>query len=161
MNKEGYFILFLLLFISCKPEKKDLKQQENVQEEINIDSIIKNQNIDAFPLFTDCENKEMSLEEQKMCFINYISQKIYNSLNSQNFESENAVNDTIFIKMKVDTLGSSHLVDLVLKEQLKEEFPKIDSILIETIELIPPAKPATARGTPTNLEFEIPIIIKN
>ncbi|WP_196890626.1 hypothetical protein [Aureivirga marina] len=143
--------------MSCKRNQnpKPLKE-ENVQ----IDSIITIQNIDAFPLFEVCDSLETK-EVQKECFIQNISNKIYTSLHEENFKSKKKLNDTIQLIIKVDTVGNSHLTKVVSSELIKAEFPRLDSVLYETVEVFPKAKPATSRGIPTNIEFEVPIIIKN
>lgn len=151
------FIIFFIgiLFSSCNFFKK-----KEIINPIVIDTVINYNTIDVFPLFPNCDSIP-SLAKQKICTQIKLSQYIYASLSKFEITTSKVVNDTIMIQLKIDNSGKSHLTSIKSPEIIKEEIPKLDSVIKEGIDNLPLLKPAIKRGIPVSTEFSLPIVITN
>lgn len=156
MNKHFFIIVYCLIFFcSCNFfEKKELPKDKI------IDTIVDFSTVDIFPLFPLCDSL-VSDEKQKICSQIKLSEHIYASLLANNIMVSKKVNDTILVKLKVDSGGKVSLVKLVASEFIKLQIPKIDSLILAGINNLPILKPAIKRGIPVSTEFSLPIILIN
>lgn len=155
---EKLFTLFLclLFMVSCSYFENSSKI-EQIQE---VDTIIDFNTVDAFPLFPKCKDVP-SREKQQICFQLEIAQHVYASLKEYQLNTKGVVNDTVFVKLKIDTLGKTSLSNIQISLKTKELLPEFDSILKISLLKLPTLQPAIKRNIPVNVEFTLPIVLKN
>jgi len=157
MLKKLFTVFFCsLLLVSCTYFENQWKR-EPIQE---IDTVVDFNTVDAFPLFPNCKDIP-SREKQQICFQLEIAQHIYASLKKYPLNSNEAINDTILVKLKIDILGKTSLSAVKISEITKKQFPKFDSILKVSLQNLPIVQPAIKRNMPVTTEFTLPIILKN
>ena len=157
MLKKLFTVFFCsLLVVSCNYFENKWKR-EPIQE---IDTVVDFNSVDAFPLFPNCKDIP-SREKQQICFQLEIAQHIYASLKKYPLNSNEAINDTILVKLKIDILGKTSLSAVKISKITKKQFPKFDSILKVSLQNLPIIQPAIKRNMPVNTEFTLPIILKN
>lgn len=157
MLKKLFTVFFCsLLVVSCNFFENQLKR-EPIQE---IDTVVDFNTVDAFPLFPNCKDIP-SREKQQICFQLEIAQHIYASLKKYPLNSNEAINDTILVKLKIDVLGKTSLSAVKISEITKKQFPEFDSILKVSLQNLPIVQPAIKRNIPVTTEFTLPIILKN
>ena len=71
------------------------------------------------------------------------------------------MNDTILVRLKIDNKGKSILTNIRSTDFIKQEIPKLDSLINSGIKNLPLLKPAIKRGMPVATEFTLPIVVKN
>lgn len=149
------FIFCGLLFTSC-----EFFQKKELSTDVVIDTIIDYNSIDTFPLFPSCDSIP-SQEKQKVCSQIKLSEHIYASLSNHTIITSKQVNDTILVRLKIDNKGKSILTNIQSSDFIKEEIPKLDSLINSGIKNLPLLKPAIKRGMPVATEFTLPIVVKN
>jgi hypothetical protein len=156
MLQRIFTVLFCgLLFTSC-----EFFQKKEYTTDVVIDTIIDYNSIDTFPLFPNCDSIP-SQEKQMICSQIKLSEHIYASLSDYKIVTSNKVNDTILVRLKIDNNGISTLTNIHSSEFIKQEIPKLDSLINSGIENLPILKPAIKRGMPVATEFTLPIVLKN
>ncbi len=157
MLKQLFTLSFcLLLIVSCSYFDKKSKR-EPIQE---VDTIVDFNSVDAFPLFPNCKDIP-SREKQQICFQLEIAQHIYASLKEYKLNAKEVVYDTILVKLKVDILGKTSLSEIQISTKTSQLFPEFDSILKVSLNNLPRLEPAIKRNMPVNIEFTLPIVLKN
>lgn len=145
-----------LLIVSCSYFENSSKR-EPIQE---VDTIVDFSTVDAYPLFPNCKDIP-SREKQQICFQLEISQHIYASLKQYQLNAKEVINDTVFVKLKVDASGKTSLSTIQISSTTKELLPDFDSIVRVSIQNLPILQPAIKRDMPVTTEFTLPIILKN
>lgn len=125
-----------------------------------MDTIVDFNTIDAFPLFPDCD-KIPSREKQQICFQLEMAQHIYAALNEYSLMTSEVINDTVFVKLIVDSNGKTSLSSIKISEKTNELLPEFDSIVRVTLQNVPRLQPAIKRNMPVSTEFTLPIILMN
>ena len=157
MLKQLFTLSFcLLLIVSCSYFDEKSKR-EPIQE---VDTIVDFNSVDAFPLFPNCKDIP-SREKQQICFQLEIAQHIYASLKEYKLNAKEVVYDTILVKLKVDILGKTSLSEIQISTKTSQLFPEFDSILKVSLNNLPRLEPAIKRNMPVNIEFTLPIVLKN
>ncbi len=154
---QRFFSLFFSVFVltSCS-----FFQQKEKIEIVEIDTIIDYHTVDVFPLFPSCDSIP-SQEKQNICSQIKLAEYIYASLKPKKIITAKPLNDTIFVKIKIDKLGKVSLSNLQSSDIVKQQIPNIDSLLTSGIRNLPQLKPAIKRGIPVSIEFTLPILVKN
>lgn len=152
------FVHFLcaLLLVSCNYFENKWKSGP-IQE---IDTVVDFNVVDAFPLFPKCKDIP-SREKQQICFQLEIAQHINASLKKYTLNSNEVINDTILVKLKIDILGKTTVSSIEISEITKNQFPEFDSILNLSLQNLPILQPAIKRNMPVATEFTLPIVLKN
>jgi hypothetical protein len=145
-----------LLVVSCSYFEKDSKK-EPIQE---VDTIIDFNSVDAFPLFPNCKDIP-SRKKQQICFQLEIAQHIYASLKQYQLNANEVINDTVLVKLKIDTFGITSLSGIQISPKTNELLPEFDSILKVSLQNLPKLQPAIKRAMPVTTEFTLPIVLKN
>lgn len=149
------FIFTSLVLVSCEFfQKKELNSDEV------IDTIIDYKSVDSFPLFPSCESIP-SPKNQQICSQIKLSESIYASLASAEITTLKKVNDTVYLKLKIDSSGKVILTNYKASEFLHKQIPKLDSLLQDGVLNLPNLKPAIKRGIPVTTAFTLPIIVVN
>jgi len=155
MLKQLFTMFFcFLLVVSCSYFESKATRAP-LQE---VDTIVDFNTVDAFPLFPNCREIP-SREKQQICFQLEISQHIYGSLKQYQLYANEAINDTVLVKLKVSSLGKTSLLSIQISTKTKELFPEFDSILKVSIQNLPLLQPAIKRDMPVATEFTLPIIL--
>ena len=151
------FLTLLLLTIciqSCQyfeknvPSKNDLLNQE--MQHINWSVV------DEFPSTKICDlinNKE----ERKICFFNFLTQKVQEKLKSDFLQMYFTKIDTLNLKVTIDSNAKMTFKTNNLENF--ENFEKIDSIVAINLMNITPVEPGIKRGIKIKSEFILPIIL--
>ncbi|MGV6846217.1 MAG: hypothetical protein ACWA42_08850 [Lutibacter sp.] len=124
-----------------------------------IDTIIDFNSVDAFPLFPECQSIP-SREKQQICFQIQMSSSIYALLNKHTIKLKPVEKDTLYVKLKVDTLGITTLLSVKAKKMTSKNLAKIDSLLRLSLKKLPKLSPAIKRDMPVTTQFTLPIIFK-
>ncbi|PKP12526.1 MAG: hypothetical protein CVU08_10000 [Bacteroidetes bacterium HGW-Bacteroidetes-3] len=150
------FFICSFLILSCSYIEQHTKR-EPIQK---IDTIVDFNSVDAYPLFPNCADIP-SKEKQQICFQMEMSQHIYASLKEFQLNVKDSINDTIFVKLKIDVLGKTSLSSIQISEKTRELLPNFDSIVAVSLQNLPNLQPAIKRAMPVSTEFTLPIILKN
>lgn len=157
MLKQLFILLICsFLILSCSYIEQHTKR-EPIQK---IDTIVDFNTIDSYPLFPNCADIP-SKEKQQICFQMEMSQHIYASLKEFQFSVKDSVNDTIFVKLKIDTSGKISLSNIQISEKTSALLPNFDSIVKVSLQNLPVLQPAIKRAMPVTTEFTLPIVLKN
>ncbi len=153
-----FFILFFcsFLLLSCS-YFENKSNREPIQE---VDTIVDFNSVDAFPLFPNCKDIP-SRKKQQICFQLEIAQHIYASLKEYQLNAKEAINDTVLVKLKIDTFGITTLSGVQISAKTKKLLPEFDSILKVSLQNLPTLQPAIKRAMPVATEFTLPIVLKN
>lgn len=156
MLQRNFIILFCgFLLTSCEFFKK-----KEFTPTVVIDTIVDYSSVDVFPLFPSCDSIP-SQEKQKICSQIKLSEHIYASLSDFEIVTSDIINDTILVKINIDKTGKTSLTDLQSSAFIKDQIPKLDSLIESGIDNLPLLKPAIKRGMPVTTEFTLPIVVKN
>jgi hypothetical protein len=148
-------ILLLISLISCADF---FEKTSNISEnKVSLDSINFNL-IDAYPLLPECENLD-SRAKQKACFYFQLSNKIKSSLIKNSFQLPNTVQDTVLVKILVNSKGNISVSSIFLSDEIKENIPVLDSLIKHSVSQIQQMQPAIKSGIPITSEFTLPIVI--
>lgn len=156
MYKQLITLCLAVILVSCNFFSN--KESNVVLEEI--DTVINFNRVDAYPLFPSC-SEIPSREKQKICFQLKMSEHIYNALRNNSLTSNGSFNDTIFLKLRVNTKGKTVFYKNKKTKNIITHLPKIDSVIQESLKLLPVLKPAIKRNMLVTTEFTLPIVIKN
>jgi len=157
MLKQLLIVIFLtLVIVSCSFFENKQKNEQNFE----VDTIVDFNTVDAFPLFPNCKDIP-SREKQQICFQVEMSQYIYSLLKEHKLNAKDVVNDTVLVKIKVNNLGKISVSDIKISDNTRELLPEFDSILKISLLKLPTLQPAIKRNMPVNVEFTLPIVLKN
>ena len=157
MLKQFFSLLFIGFFVvSCAYFDHKSKSKAIMA----VDTIVDFNTVDAFPLFPNCEHIP-TREKQQICFQMEMSQHIYASLKKHQLNAKEIVNDTVYVKLKVDNLGKISLSGIKISEKTKILLPNFDSIVKVSLQYLPTLQPAIKRDMPVTTEFTLPIILIN
>lgn len=150
-------ILSLVICVGSCSYFESPKKKNPVQE---VDTIVDFNSVDAFPLFPKCKDIP-SRNKQQICFQLEMAQHIYASLKVYELQTKTALNDTVFVKLKVDSAGNTTLSGLEIAAETAKILPEFDSILKMSLNDLPKLEPAIKRDIPVSTEFTLPIVLKN
>ena len=157
MLKQLFTILICaFLVLSCSYIEQRTKRAP-IQK---IDTIVDFNTIDSYPLFPNCADIP-SREKQQICFQMEMSQHIYASLKEFELSVKDSVNDTIFVKLKIDADGKITLSNIQKSAKISKLIPEFDSVVKVSLQNLPTLQPAIKRAIPVSTEFTLPIVIKN
>ncbi len=157
MLKNIFTAVFCLVLITSCDFFTETAKKNSIPK---IDTIVDFNSVDAFPLFPSCKDIP-SRKKQQICFQLEMSRYIYATLNEFKLTSNEVINDTILVKLKVNLLGKTSLSSLKISKKTKDLLPKFDSLLKVSIAKLPTLSPAIKRNMPVTTEFTLPIILKN
>ena len=148
---------FLVLLCSCDYfEKQKVNSEDLLEEELQTFNW---NDVDTYPTFKSCDSITVK-EESKACFQNTLLSHVNTYLGNQNIVVSEDVNDTIKIKLIIDSKGLLQVEDISIKSETQFQIPEIDSLLRESIRSIPKIYPAIKRGQQVTTAFELPVIVK-
>jgi len=157
MAKRFLFIFLLGLATSCQFfETEKISSEEIYKEEMGT---IDWKDVDRYPSFSNCENK-LEKPEQKECFINTISMHLYQSISHENMVAVREVYDTVKVNFEVSSNGQLSILEIKMDTLLRNEFPNLETWLLQSIDSLQPVAPAYKRGIPVKTQFTLPVIIQ-
>jgi hypothetical protein len=157
-----FLVLFRVLFSvalclqSCeylgykKPSKEALVKQELAEIDWST--------VDSYPSFPSCE--PFTGQEAKNCFETTLTNALYEVLSTINIEVSQALNDTVYVEMLIDTSGNIHFLQAIKSNIIAEEIPQLDSVLSNGIASLPKVFPAHKRATPVATKFKLPVLLQ-
>ena len=147
----------LLVFISCNYfEKKKVYTEDILQEELQTFNW---NDVDEYPTFTSCDTTS-GKEKKRQCFENTLLNILNTNLSRQNIVVSNDVNDTIVLKITIDSQGNFNIDDIKIGELTKAQIPEIDSLLIHSFDSLPKIYPAIKRSQQVTTQFSLPVVVK-
>lgn len=146
-----------LVFISCNYfEKKKVYTKDILQEELQTFNW---NDVDEYPTFASCDTTS-GKENKRLCFENTLLGILNSNLSKQNIAVTKDVNDTIVLKITIDSQGNFNIDDIKINELTKEEIPEIDSLLIHSFDSLPKIYPAIKRSQQVTTQFSLPVVVK-
>jgi hypothetical protein len=159
MKLNLFFLIGLLFFtVSCKEylfKKSDNNSLTKTEEDI-----INYSSLDAYPLLPECANITNRIL-QKDCFYKQLTSRIQASLDKNLMEINQNIQDTIWVKININSFGKTRVKTIIVSDAVKEYLPKLDGMLHVSIEKLPILKPAIKLGIPVTSEFSLPILLQN
>lgn len=151
------FLFFLILTSSCQFfETEKISSDTFYKEELKT---IDWNDIDQYPAFSIC--KEFNdTSEQRMCFVNTISNQIHQSIQYQNLTVMSHFNDTIEIDFSVSNTGELQIMNMRMDSLVEVRLPRLMTLIPEAIDSLSIISPAYKRGIPVNTTFTLPIVLK-
>jgi hypothetical protein len=100
--------------------------------------------------------------QRKTCFQEKLVELIYNNIDFSKIIVEKQLHDTLLVSLLVDKNGKIFYSGLEISLEIKNQLPKIDSILIKAINNLPKILPATKTniGVQVSASFDLPLILK-
>lgn len=148
------FFLMLLLITSC--DKFSFSKKQILQE---LDTIVNFSSVDTSPSFKVCV---AIIDKQKKahCFRSTIHQKIGEGLLKHEFMIKDVISEMVYVDLLISSNGQIILAAVESSENIKQQLPKLDSILTVSIAEIPSIYPAIKRGIPVSTKYRLPIVIE-
>lgn len=156
MFQRNFSVIFCaFILVSC-----EFFQKKELSSDIVVDTVVNYNTVDVYPLFPDCDSIP-SQDKQRICSQIHLCEHIYASLSSSQIFTRKKVNDTIYVKLKIDNKGKVLLTNYKTSDLLKNQIPHLDSLISSGVSSLPQMKPAIKRGIPVSTEFTLPIIVLN
>ena len=141
----GFFLTTGLLFVACtNPNPKPHAPNVNWM------------NLDEPPIFSDCPQDDAKLNWD--CFSKVLKEKLDEKWNTNKYSFDN-LNDTIYVTIKVDTLGQISV--LKYKNNHIQISPVVLAAFEEVIATFPLSQPAfkTNLEVPVEVQWTLPVAI--
>ena len=148
-----YVIFFIVIFtsLSCSFLSEDDKNH-------NLNAVIDYTKVDVSPTFKNC--KELTINKKNSCFSDELSKRVQASLVTYNFVTEQTINETVLIDLLIDNKGNFKLKKITTPVVIKNQLPKLDSILRSAIKKLPKIVPAFKRGIPVTTQYQLPLKVE-
>ncbi|WP_445757789.1 hypothetical protein [Polaribacter sp.] len=147
-------LLFLIICTSCENLPFSKKQQKPI-----LDTIINFNEVDFSPSFKICDSI-IEKEAKSYCFRTSIHQKIGAELQKQVFTIHDSIDEIVNVSLIIDSKGKIQFEKMDASEIIKNQLPKLDSVIQESIQKIPAIYPAIKRGIPVTTKYTLPIRIQ-
>jgi len=115
--------------------------------------------IDTYPSFTICDSLN-SRKDLKQCFENTLIMHISKRLSESNIIVTETVEDTVMINIHISKMGEPSLTAIKQKDITKFQIPELDSLVSNSLSVLPKIFPANKRGQQVQTEFVLPILIQ-
>jgi hypothetical protein len=148
------FLILLMFCTSCENFPFSKKQQKPV-----LDTIINFNEVDFSPSFKICDSI-IEKEAKSDCFRTTIHQKIGEELQKQVFTIQDSIDEIVNVSLIIDSKGKIQFEKMDASEIIKNQLPKLDSVISATIQKIPAIYPAIKRGIPVTTKYTLPIRIQ-
>lgn len=147
----------LLLATSCQFfETEKVSSEKIYKEEMEA---IDWKDVDRYPSFSNCENI-LEKPEQKNCFINTINSQLYKSISHGEMVAVKEVYDTVKVNFEVSSSGQLSILEIKMDTLLQNEFPELETWILQSIDSLKPVAPAYKRGIPVKTQFTLPVVIQ-
>lgn len=150
------FFLSIILFSCDSIVKKKVSSNEILNEELETFNW---NDVDAYPSFSSCDDA-VSKDDKKVCFQNTISDFIFKIISKESIVVSQSIHDSVIINFEVSKEGTLSILDISSNVIVKEEIPKLDSLIYKALDSLPRIFPATKRGQQVNTQFKLPIVVQ-
>ena len=151
--KRLILVLSILFFVSCDYfDKKKIDTKTIVNDELK--SINWN-DVDEYPTFSICD----STNNKKECFQNVLRDRLNAKLSNQKIVVTEDVNDTILLRIHIDSEGVFSIKSIECRDITKAQIPQLDSLLRHSFDSLPKIFPAIKRSQQVATEFSLPVIV--
>lgn len=154
MKRLAVIVCFAMLMSCNYFDKRKIDTKEILDEELK--SINWN-DVDEYPTFSICD----ASPDKKICFEDFLRNKLNENLLKQNIVITEDVNDTVILKIHIDKEGNFSIKDVKSSEVIETQIPKLDSILRHSFDSLPQIHPAIKRGQQVATEFNLPVIVNS
>ena len=149
--------IFILCIFSCEYfNKQRLNSHDIVTEEFKTFNW---NDIDTYPSFTICDSLN-SRKDLEQCFENTLITHISKRLSESLIIVTETVDDTLMINIHISKTGKPRLNGIKQKDITKFQIPELDSLVSNSLLLLPKIFPAIKRGQQVNTEFVLPMLIQ-
>ena len=150
-------IFFLVLcFSSCNYfDKKKVYSEDILKEDLQTFNW---NEVDEFPTFAICDNVTTKVQ-RKQCFETTLTTFIMSQFEKEMIVVTEDINDTIMITFQISETGILSVIDIKSNDLIKQQIPKMDTLLIESLKELPKIFPAIKRSQQVKTEFKLPIVI--
>jgi len=151
-------IFFLILcFSSCDYfDKKKVYSEDILKEDLQTFNW---NDVDEYPTFSSCDSSSNKME-RKQCFETTLTTFIMSQLSKETIVVTEDINDTISITFQISEKGALSILEIKSSNLIKEQIPKIDTLLIESLKDLPKIFPAIKRSQQVKTEFVLPVVFK-
>jgi|SRR5690554_195440 len=152
-----FLVSFLLIATSCQFFETEKVSSENIfEDEIGT---INWKEVDRYPSFPACESI-LGKPEQKDCFIKTITSHLYKAVSHQEIIAVREVYDTVKVEFEVGSSGRLSILEIEIDTILQNEFPELETLILNTVDSLQPVAPAYKRGIPVKTRFTLPVIVQ-
>ena len=148
------FLIIVIFCTSCDnfshPKNKNLQV---------VDTIVDFTLVDFSPSFKVCDSL-IDKQEKSNCFRTTIHQKIGAELQKHQFVIKDSIAEIVYVVLRINSEGTLFLEGIESPEAIRNQLPKLDSILKVSITKIPKMYPAIKRGIPVATKYRLPIKIQ-
>ncbi len=141
------FIGILLVLMACQKSRRPIHKKPQIQ-------IL--DRVDLYPQYQNCPDS-LKPKAQLNCLMTKLNRFLVFNIKQQYQEKFSHLKDTLWIKFEIDTLGHTHVLNIIhLTEAINEA--EYLPFLKKIAQKIPQMKPAVYHDYPVNFEFKVPII---
>lgn len=150
------FLVVLILVVFCTScDKFPFTKNKDLQV---TDTIVDFTSVDFSPSFKICD-AIIEKSAKSDCFRTTIHQKIGEELQKHLITSKDSIDEVVFVNVLINIKGEIIFDEISSSENIKEQVPKLDSILKESVRNLPKIYPAIKRGIPVSTKYRLPIRI--
>jgi len=124
-----------------------------------LDTIVNFSSVDTSPSFKVCD---FIIDKQKKnnCFRTTIHQKIGAELQKHQLVIRDSISEIVYVDLLITSKGKIVLEAMESSEEIKNQLPKLDSVLRISVDKIPNVYAAIKRGIPVTTKYRLPIKIQ-
>ncbi len=150
-------ILFVLSLSSCDFISPGNATHQNLTiTDTEIDYTL----VDVYPLFRVCNGCDTNTK-QNLCFESVLVNNLEKSLNKNRISVDKKIPETIIVGLLVNRNSKIRITNINVTPEILQAIPELDSLLNQGIKQLPEIlQPALKRGIPVDVQFQLPIKIK-
>ena len=156
-STDVFFIFFIIstvvFYTSC--DKLPFTKKKNIPV---LDTIVDFTSVDLSPSFSVCDSL-VDKEKKSDCFRKTIHQKIGEELQKHEFQTNDSINETIFVDILINSKGEIQFESLTSNNVISKALTDLDSLLENAVNNLPKIYPAIKRGIPVTTKYQLPIQI--
>ena len=156
----GRFIFYLVICIGilgCSQwETKKISTEDFFDEAWEAIAISE---VDTYPFFEQCSELEENVR-QRECFVSGVRVNLQEHLSQYPITLKESLTDTLHIYCEVSDKGAFCIDSIQVSSRLQNVLPEIELWIYDGIKTIPKVIPATKRGIPVNMKFELPVVFQ-
>jgi len=142
--------------VSCDYfDKQKISTEEILQEELQTFNW---NDVDEYPTFASCDTTS-GKANKKNCFETTLRNILNENLSKHNIVVSEDVNDTVILKIKIDSKGQFTIEDIKSSDVTRQQIPELDSLLTHSFDSLPKIYPAIKRSQQVTTQFNLPVIV--
>ena len=150
------FSLFLLFLLITSCDNFSFSKNKNLQA---VDTIVDYTSVDFSPSFKVCDSL-IDKHQKSNCFRTTIHQKIGAELQKHQLVIRDSISEIVYVDLLITSKGKIVLEAMESSEEIKNQLPKLDSVLRISVDKIPNVYAAIKRGIPVTTKYRLPIKIQ-